>query len=161
LILVIKVVKFGVNIFLNKSSVIEVFLGNHITWKHWLGLWGFVCLIFFLFFNQFEYLFFFSWRISCLEVRRMFLNKNMLKIEYLDNKVFIAYFFFYFFFDLRGCPGQLARTTTNPMAHWTPCKPSGHVRHRGGDRHAHEDSNPGAAGGDKLLLPPGQDPQCS
>jgi len=65
-----------------------------------------------------------------------------------------------FFFDLRGCPGQLAHTTTNPMAHWTPCKPSGHVRHRGGDRRAHEDSNPGAAGEDKPLLPPGQDPQC-
>jgi hypothetical protein len=24
---------------------------------------------------------------------------------------------FLFFFDLRGCPGQLARTTTNPTAH--------------------------------------------
>jgi hypothetical protein len=68
--------------------------------------------------------------------------------------------FFFFFFDLRGCPGQLARTTTNLTAHWTPCKLSGHVRHRGGDRHAHENSNPGAAGGDKPLLPPGQDPQC-
>jgi len=32
--------------------------------------------------------------------------------------------------------------------------------HRGGDRRAQEDSNPGAAGGDKPLLPPGQDPQC-
>jgi hypothetical protein len=50
-------------------------------------------------------------------------------------------FFFFFFFDLRGCPGQLARTTTNLTAHWTPCKPSKHVRHRGGDRRAHEDSN--------------------
>jgi hypothetical protein len=67
---------------------------------------------------------------------------------------------FFFFFYLRGCPGQLARTTTNPTAHWTPCKPSGHVRHHGGDRRAHEDSNPGAAGGDKPLLPPGQDLQC-
>ena len=65
-----------------------------------------------------------------------------------------------FFFDLRGCPGQLARTTTNPTAHWTPCKPNEHVRHREVDRRAHEDLNPGAAGGDKPLLPPGQDPQC-
>jgi hypothetical protein len=64
------------------------------------------------------------------------------------------------FFDLRGCPGQLARTMTNPTTHWTPCKPSGHVRHRGDDRRAHEDSNPGAAGGDKPLPPPGQDPRC-
>jgi hypothetical protein len=59
-----------------------------------------------------------------------------------------------FFFYLRGCPGQLARTTTNPTAHWTPCKPSGHVRHSGDDRRAHENSNPGAAGEDKPLLPP-------
>ena len=65
-----------------------------------------------------------------------------------------------FFFDLCGCSGQLARITTNLMAHWTPCKLSEYVRHRGGDRRAHENSNPGAAGGDKPLLPPGQDPQC-
>jgi hypothetical protein len=26
-------------------------------------------------------------------------------------------FLFFFFFDLRGCPGQLARTTTNPTVH--------------------------------------------
>ena len=67
---------------------------------------------------------------------------------------------FFLFFDLRGCLGQLARTTTNPTTHWTPCKPSEHVRHRRGDRHAHEDSNPEAAGGDKPLLLPGQDPRC-
>jgi hypothetical protein len=42
----------------------------------------------------------------------------------------------------------------------TPCKPSEHVRHRGDDRRAHEDSNPGAAGGDEPLPPPGQDLQC-
>jgi hypothetical protein len=65
-----------------------------------------------------------------------------------------------FFFDLRGCSGQFARTTTNFTAHWTPCKPSGHVRHRGGDRRAHEGSNLGAVEGDKPLPPPGQDPQC-
>jgi hypothetical protein len=73
---------------------------------------------------------------------------------------FFVWVIFFFFFFLRGCPGQLARTTTNPTAHWTPCKPNGHVRHRGSDRRAHENSNPGAAGGDKPLLPPGQDPQC-
>jgi hypothetical protein len=61
--------------------------------KTLIGVVRFCLFDFFLFFNQFEYLFFFSWRISSLEVRRMFLNKNMLKIEYLDNKVFIAYFF--------------------------------------------------------------------
>ena len=70
------------------------------------------------------------------------------------------YYYYYFFFDLRGCPGQLARTTTNPTAHWTPCKPNEHIRHRGDDRRAHENSNPGTTGGDKPLLPPGQDPQC-
>jgi len=68
---------------------------------------------------------------------------------------------FFFFFNLRGCSDQLARTTTNPTVHWIPCKPSGHVRHRGDDRHAHENSNPGAAGKDKPLPPPGQDPRCS
>jgi hypothetical protein len=46
------------------------------------------------------------------------------------------------------------------MACERTCKFSGHVRHRGGDRRAHEDSNPGAAGGDKPLPTPGQDPQC-
>jgi hypothetical protein len=85
----------------------------------------------------------------------------------LSNLVLVFFFFLkkkkleaiFFFFDLRGCPGQLARTTTNLTAHWTPCKPSGYVRHRGGDRRAHEDSNPGAVEGDKPLPPPGQDPQ--
>jgi len=77
----------------------------------------------------------------------------------LDPQVpHITYLFLFIY--LRGCPGQLARTTTNPTAHWIPCKPSGHVRHRGGDRRAHEGSNPGGAEGDKPLPPPGQDPQC-
>jgi len=30
-----------------------------------------------------------------------------------------------------------------------------HVKHHGGDRHTHEDSNPEAAEGDKPLPPPG------
>ena len=65
-----------------------------------------------------------------------------------------------FFFNLCRYPGQLARTTTNFTAHWTPCKPSGHVKHRECDRRAHEDSNSWAAKGDKLLPPPNQGPQC-
>jgi hypothetical protein len=72
----------------------------------------------------------------------------------------LCFFFLLFFFDLCGCPGQLARTTTNLTVHWTPCKPSGHVRHHEGDKYAHESSNSGAAEGDKPLSPPGQDPQC-
>jgi hypothetical protein len=52
---------------------------------------------------------------------------------------------FFSFFYLCGCLGQLARTTTNLTAHWTPCKPSRHVRHHEDNRHAHEDSNPGTA----------------
>ena len=66
---------------------------------------------------------------------------------------------FFFFFYLRGCPDQLARTTTNPTAHWTPYKPSEHVKYRGGNMRTHESSNPGAVEGDKPLPPPGQDPQ--
>ena len=66
----------------------------------------------------------------------------------------------FFLFDLRGCPDQFARITTNLTAHWTPCKPSGHVRHRGDDRRAHESSNLEAVEKNKLLPSPGQDPQC-
>ena len=51
--------------------------------------------------------------------------------------------FFFFFFGNPWCPGQLTRTTTNPRAHWTSCKPSEHVRHRGGDRRTQRESNPG------------------
>jgi len=65
-----------------------------------------------------------------------------------------------FFFYLHGCPGQLTLTTINSTAHWTPCKPSGQVRHRGDDRRAHEGSNPGAVERDNLLPPLGQDPHC-
>jgi hypothetical protein len=64
------------------------------------------------------------------------------------------------FIYLRGCLGQLARTTTNPMAHWTSCKPNEHVRHRGGDRRAQWGSNPGAEEGNKPLPPLGQDLKC-
>ena len=39
-----------------------------------------------------------------------------------------------FFFDNPGCPGQLTRTTTNPSAYWTSCKPSRQVRHCRDDR---------------------------
>jgi hypothetical protein len=67
---------------------------------------------------------------------------------------------FVFFFYLHGCPGQLARTMTNPTAHWTSCKPSEHVRHRGDDRRAQGDSNPGAEEGNKSLPPLGQYLKC-
>jgi hypothetical protein len=66
-----------------------------------------------------------------------------------------------YFFYLRGCSGQFARTTTNLTAHWTPCKPNKYVRYRGSDRYSHKSLNPGAAEGDKPLPLPGQDPQCS
>jgi hypothetical protein len=68
--------------------------------------------------------------------------------------IFAAYFFFFF---LRGCPGQFARTTTNLTTHWISCKPSEHVRHRRSDRHAQWGSNPGAEEGNKPLQPLGQD----
>jgi len=104
--------------------------------------------------------FFNLFHIRELPANRLFLGKKLgswdlgLSFSIWDRWSYI------FFFDLRGCPGQLARTTTNPTAHWTPCKPSEHVRHRGGDRCAHEDSNPGVVEGDKPLPPPGQDPRC-
>jgi hypothetical protein len=72
----------------------------------------------------------------------------------------ILFLFFFFFFDLCGCLDQLARTTTNPTAHWTPCKPSRHVRHREDDRRTHENSNPETAEEDKPLPPPAKYPQC-
>jgi hypothetical protein len=69
-------------------------------------------------------------------------------------------FFFFFFFNL-GCPDQLTPITTNPRIHWTPCKPSRQVRHRGGDRRARWDSNPGDRGKETLPLPLGQKPRCT
>ena len=56
--------------------------------------------------------------------------------------------------------GQLTRTTTNPRAHWTSCKPSEHVRHRGGDRRAQWGSNPCAEEGNKSLPPLGHNLMC-
>jgi len=64
------------------------------------------------------------------------------------------------FFCNPRCPGQLTRTTTNPRTHWTPCKPSRQVRHRGGDRRARWGSNPGDRGKKTLYLPLGHKPQC-
>ena len=86
-----------------------------------------------------------------------------LLLWFIWHQSLIDFFFLpclHFFYYLRECAGQLARTTTNPTIHWTPCKPNRHVKHRGGDRHAHKDSNLGAAGEDKPLPPLGQDPQC-
>jgi len=85
--------------------------------------------------------------------------RNGSKETCIEHKSWNNYHFF--FVDLRGCPGQLARTTINLTAHWTSCKPSGYVRHRRGDRRTHEDSNSGAAGEDKPLPPPDQDPRCN
>jgi len=59
----------------------------------------------------------------------------------------------FFFFDNSGCPGQLTRTTTNLWTHWTPCKPSRQVRHRGDDRHAHWGLNSGSRGRETLPVP--------
>jgi len=93
-------------------------------------------------------------RTQVIEVRKPYLYRWATSLG-----AFCSCFSSFFFFYLCGCLGQLARTTTNPMTHWTPCKPSGHVRHRGGDKHAYKDSNPGAEG-DKPLPPPAKDPQC-
>jgi hypothetical protein len=69
-------------------------------------------------------------------------------------------FSFSFFFGNPGCSGQLTRTTTNPRTHWTPCKPSRQVRHRGDDRRARWGSNPGDRGKETLPLPLGHKPRC-
>jgi hypothetical protein len=53
------------------------------------------------------------------------------------------------------------RTTTNPLIHWTPCKPSRQVRHRGGDRRVCWGSNPGDRGKETLPLPLGHKPRCN
>jgi hypothetical protein len=68
--------------------------------------------------------------------------------------------FFFFFFNPR-CPGQLTRTTTNPRTHWTPCKPSRQVKHRGDDRRARWGSNPGDRDKETLSLPLGHKPRCN
>jgi len=66
-----------------------------------------------------------------------------------------------FFFCNPGCPGQLTRTTTNSRAHWTSCKPSEHVRHRGNDKCAQWNLNPDAEKGNKPLPPLGYNLKCN
>ena len=56
----------------------------------------------------------------------------------------------FFFFGNPGYPGQFTCTTTNSRTHWTPCKPSRQVRHRGGDRRVRWGSNPGDRGKENL-----------
>lgn len=60
-----------------------------------------------------------------------------------------------FLYFLCECSGQFARIMTNFMVHWTSCKPSKHVRHRGDDRHVHKNSNSGAEKKNKSLPPQG------
>jgi len=67
---------------------------------------------------------------------------------------------FFFFLIIRGCSSQLTRTTTNPQTHWTPCKPSRQVRHRGDDRRAHWDLNLGCIGREIVSRPLGYKPRC-
>jgi hypothetical protein len=55
---------------------------------------------------------------------------------FFKSKICLVLKFYYFFFFNSACPGQFTRTTTNPWTHWTPCKPSRQVKHRGGDRRA-------------------------
>jgi hypothetical protein len=99
-------------------------------------------------FSSFETSFFFFlvfFHITGVRSQNKIISFGGLKRQYYYYYYYYYYYFFFFIIYLRGCPGKL---------------PSEHVRHRGDDRRAHEDSNPGAAGGDKPLLPPGQDPQC-
>jgi len=100
-------------------------------------------------------------------LKRKTMTKHNTKSQLLELFLFYFIFLIYgeeiclsYFFYLRGCPGQLARTTTNPTAHWIPCKPNEHVRHREDDKRAHKNSNREAMERDKLFPPPGQDPQC-
>jgi hypothetical protein len=81
--------------------------------------------------------------------------------EYSAEEMVITTWYHFFFFGNPGCPGQLTRTTTNPRTHWTPCKPSRQVRHRGGDRRARWGSNPGDRGKETLPLPLGHKPRCN
>jgi hypothetical protein len=57
-----------------------------------------------------------------------------------DKRINCKYSFF--FFNNSGCSGQLMRTTTNLRIHWTSCKPSEHVKHRGSDRRVQWELNP-------------------
>jgi len=51
---------------------------------------------------------------------------------------FYFYFYFLFFFIYVGCPGQLTRTTTIPHGPLDILQAQEQVRHRGGDRRAHD-----------------------
>jgi len=65
-----------------------------------------------------------------------------------------------FFFYNPWYSGQLTRITTNPRIHWTPCKPSRQVRHRGGDRRTRWDLNPRCIGRKTLPRSLGYQPRC-
>jgi hypothetical protein len=79
----------------------------------------------------------------------------------MHNILFIYFKIMFFFIYNPGCPGQLTRTTTNPRIHWTPCKSSKQVRHCGGDRRAHRESNLGVEVRNSLPRPLGHDLKCS
>jgi hypothetical protein len=64
------------------------------------------------------------------------------------------------FFYNPGCPSQLTHITTNLRIHWTPCKPSKQVRHRGDDRRARWGLNPGCRGKETLSRLLGHKPLC-
>jgi hypothetical protein len=76
------------------------------------------------------------------------------------NKVYICSLCLFFFFYNSGCPGQSTRTTTNPRAHWTPCKPSRQVRYRGSDKYARWGLNSGCRSR-KTLSPLGYKHRCA
>jgi len=63
-------------------------------------------------------------------------------MQILIPNCLIRYQIYIYFFYNSGCPDQFTRTTTNPRTHWTSCKLSRHVRHRGDDRRTREGSNP-------------------
>ena len=86
-------------------------------------------------------------------------KKTIIKI----SKYILTHFliFMIFFFCNPGCPGQLTRTAINPRIHWTPCKPSRQVRHRGGDRRARWGSNLGDKDKETLPLPLGYKLRCN
>ena len=63
------------------------------------------------------------------------------------------FLFLFLFLGNTRCPGQLTRTTINSWTHWTPCKASRQVKHRGGDRRARWGSNLGDRKKKTLPLP--------
>jgi len=58
---------------------------------------------------------------------------KLILIYFKKNSIQLILDIIFFIYNPR-CPGQLTRTTTNPRAHWTSCKPSKQIKHRGGDR---------------------------